>query len=189
MSTDSELIDRLRDRYIDGAFFLRLLAAARIEALSRALAEAEKQRDEALREVEDYLEPHLRSLNIESGEFRAELAGKAVEAMALSLVSTFKEGGATNYIEMSVFDRADPFQRYVVTVQKAGKLSPHEKADAAEAKLRVAVEVLRLFADYPVGSISMGEDGYVMTLAVGGQQPTFADFARARAALSSIGEV
>jgi hypothetical protein len=110
----------------DNVLTERLLAAARIEALSLALAEAEKQRDEA------------------------------DEECRLSM-TTIAEG--------------------------------RDRADALEAKLRVAVEALRPFANYPVGSIGMGEDGYVMTLAVGGQEPTFADFERARAALSSIGEV
>jgi hypothetical protein len=56
-------------------------------------------------------------------------------------------------------------------------------------KLRKVVEALRPFASYQVISIGMDLDGFVIKLVDGGQQPTFADFARARAALSSIGEV
>jgi hypothetical protein len=109
MSTDSVLTERL-------------LAAARIEALSRALAEAEKQRDEALRERSSY------------------------------------------------------------EIERDGSLA---RVKFAVAKLRVAVEALRPLAGYRVISIGMDLEGYVIKLEEGGQQPTFADFARVRGAIKA----
>jgi hypothetical protein len=69
------------------------------------------------------------------------------------------------------------------------RIHEHDRAEAAEAKLRVAAEALRPFAAYGVSSIGMDLDGYVMKLVDNAQEPTFADFDHARVALSSIGEV
>ena len=69
--------------------------------------------------------------DFEDGEFNAELTGDTVKAMAAAWVSEFKKAGAENYFEMNLHDRSEPYQRYTVTVQKVGKLSPGEKASRA----------------------------------------------------------
>ena len=107
-------------------------------AIERLLAE----RDEARKLAEEGLEPRLRELHFGREGFSAEVTGQAVEATALAIVSYFKDLGAENFVEMNLFDRDDPFQRYNVTVQKVGALSPADKCRAAEAQRDTLKEVL-----------------------------------------------
>lgn len=124
-----------------------------------AISRLVEERDEALTEVREYLEPRLQSMKFDSGNFDMELTGKTVEGIAVAFVSYFKaENGGDrpgNYLELNVFDRDEPFQRYTVTVQKVGKLSPADKeraaqarATAAEASLAEAREALKPFASH-----------------------------------------
>jgi len=101
-------------------------AAAAIERLAA-------ERDEALKAAEG-LEPRIKHMRFEDGQFDMALTGQTVEAIAVAFVSHFKSLGAENYVELNIFDRAEPFQRYTVTVQKVGALSPADKVKAAEAQ-------------------------------------------------------
>lgn len=92
--------------------------------------------------AEEGTQPLIKRMKLEDGTFDMEVTGPMVEAMAIALVGQFKEGGAKNYMEMNLFDRDEIGQRYVVTVQKAGAQSPHDKAAEAAAdaaKLREAL--------------------------------------------------
>jgi hypothetical protein len=89
------------------------------------------------REVaEKGLEPRLRRLHFEDGTFEAEYTGEVMNFIATAVVSQFKANGGENYFEMSLYDRDEPFQRYTVTVQKQGALSPAQKATKLEKALR-----------------------------------------------------
>lgn len=68
--------------------------------------------------------PLIESMKLENGHFDLSVTGPIVEAISCAFVGQFKEGGSTNYMEMSLFDRDEPFQRYTVTVQKVGANSP-----------------------------------------------------------------
>lgn len=89
--------------------------------------------------AEEGTAPLIKSMKLENGEFDMSVTGPIVEAFAIALVGQFKAGGAVNYVEMSVFDRDEPFQRYAVTVQKAGAKSPADLVNEARAE----VEALR----------------------------------------------
>lgn len=109
-------------------------------AIERLVAE----RDEALKAAEG-LEPRIKHMRFEDGQFDMALTGQTVEAIAVAFVSHFKSLGAENYVELNMFDRAEPFQRYTVTVQKVGALSPADKVKAAEArrdKLKEALQAM-----------------------------------------------
>lgn len=106
------------------------------------LAKVTAERDEALKLLDEGWEPRFHRMQFEGGEFDAELTGKSVEAIALAMVSHFKAIGAENYFELNIHDRAVPFQRYNVTLQKVGKLSPADKANAAIARAEAAESLL-----------------------------------------------
>lgn len=98
-------------------------------------AELRAERDHWKELAEKGLEPRIASMRLEDGHFDMAVTGPIVEMMAMALVGQFKEGGAKNFMEMSLFDRAEPFQRYTVTVQKVGALSPADKLSAAEKRI------------------------------------------------------
>lgn len=93
------------------------------------------ERDALQAALDDALEPRIREFHFGKEGFSAEVTGQLVERMALAFVSQFKAGGATNFYEMSIFDRDEPYQRYTVTVQKVGALTPADKLNAAEARI------------------------------------------------------
>jgi hypothetical protein len=74
-------------------------------------------------------------MRLEDGHFDMSVTGPIVEAFAVALVGQFKEGGSANYMEMSLFDRDEPFQRYTVTVQKVGAKSPADMVNEARARV------------------------------------------------------
>jgi hypothetical protein len=83
--------------------------------------------------MEDGPEVFLKSMKFENGQFDMAVTGPAMEHIAACVVGHFKALGPENYFEMSLFDREDPSERYVVTVQKVSAKSPHELRKAAEA--------------------------------------------------------
>jgi hypothetical protein len=85
---------------------------------------------------EEGMEPRIKEMRLEDGSFNLSVTGPMVEAMGIALVGQFKQGGATNFMEMSFSDRDEPYQRYIVTVQKAGAKSPADLL--SEAKARIA---------------------------------------------------
>lgn len=97
-----------------------------------ALKAITAERDHYKEIAEQGIQPVIERMCFENGRFDVEITGPMVEAMAVALVGQFKEGGATNFMEMSLYDRDEPFQRYTVTVQKAGALSPADKVRVIE---------------------------------------------------------
>ncbi|MGM4911462.1 hypothetical protein [Rhizobium sp. 768_B6_N1_8] len=81
--------------------------------------------------AEEGTAPLIKSMKLEDGHFDLSVTGPIVEAMACAFVGQFKEGGSVNYMEMSLFDRDEPFQRYTVTVQKVGAKSPADLVNEA----------------------------------------------------------
>lgn len=107
-----------------------------VERVARDTVKSLRAERDYWRELaEKGLEPRLKSMRLEDGEFNMEVVGPAVELIAIALVGNFKANKTQNYYEMTLYDRDEPYQRYVVTVQKAGALSPHDKAALAEAKV------------------------------------------------------
>lgn len=99
------------------------------------LADVKADRDHYKKLASEGLEPRLRELHYGKDGFRAEVVGPTVELLALAFVSHFKAGGAQNFVEMSIYDRDDPFQRYTLTVQKVGALSLADKLNKAQARI------------------------------------------------------
>lgn len=109
---------------------------AEVETPEQMIARLTEERDHWQQMAEEGLEPRLRRMRYESGEFEMEYTGQAAEAIALAMVGHFKAMGAVNYLEMNLFDRDSPFQRYTVTIQKVGAKSPADKVREAEARVR-----------------------------------------------------
>lgn len=84
--------------------------------------------------AEEGVTPLIKSMKLEDGHFDLSVTGPIVEAMAVAFIGQFKEGGSTNYMEMSLFDRDEPFQRYTMTVQKVGAKSPAILVNEARAE-------------------------------------------------------
>lgn len=99
------------------------------------LADVKAERDHYKKLADEGIEPRLQELHYGKEGFRAEVVGGAVEFLALAFVSHFKAGGAKNFVEMSIYDRDEPFQRYTLTVQKVGALSPADKLNQAQARI------------------------------------------------------
>lgn len=85
--------------------------------------------------AEEGTAPLIKSMKLEEGHFDLSVTGPIVEAVAVAFVGQFKEGGSTNYMEISLFDRDEPFQRYTVTVQKVGAKSPADLVNEARAEV------------------------------------------------------
>ena len=69
-------------------------------------------------------------------------------------------------------------------------LTNKKRAETAEARVKQLEAALEPIAGYVVKSIGMDLDGYVIKLAsVNAQQPTFADFERARAAIDAKAKI
>ncbi|RVO55166.1 hypothetical protein CN090_04415 [Sinorhizobium meliloti] len=85
--------------------------------------------------AEEGTAPLLKSMKLENGEFNMDITGPIVEVMACAFVGQFKAGGSVNYMEMSLFDRDEPYQRYTLTVQKVGAKSPADLVDEARARI------------------------------------------------------
>jgi hypothetical protein len=98
-------------------------------------AELRAERDHWRKLAEEGLEPRMRQIRFGDGEFSMEVLGPAVEHIAVAFISYFKANGAENYVEMNVHDRDNPFERYTLTVQKVGNLSPADKVRIAEQKV------------------------------------------------------
>lgn len=154
-------------------------AAALLAAIERLVAE----RDEARETAEKGLEPRIKHMRFGDGHFDMALTGEAVEAIALAFVSYFKSLGAENYVELNLFDRAEPFQRYTVTVQKVGALSPADKVTAAEAQRDKLKQALRPFAEAADSIDDTVPDRAEMWESPAAMETTAGDFRRARQAL------
>lgn len=75
-------------------------------------------------------------MRMASGAIDLSVTSKALEHLALVLTEHFRESGAKNYIELSLHAKTEPFESYVVTVQKRnGAKTPHELRQAAEARV------------------------------------------------------
>jgi hypothetical protein len=87
----------------------------------------------------------IRWLNTENGKIDMGLAGKAVERLALLITSWFREGGAKNYVEMTIHDVEDPAISYSFVVQKTGDgaKSAHQLRKEAEAHAQTLEDRLR----------------------------------------------
>ena len=109
-----------------------------IDALRASLAAAQQERDEAHEAYEKLAEPSLNWMRLENGQLDMAVAGAVVQHIAAAIAGWFRESGAENYVEMSLNARDEPFERYVVTVQKVGRLSPHEARVAAIARAEKA---------------------------------------------------
>lgn len=108
------------------------------DALSAKLAEAERERDEARANLERLRDPLLKSFRFEDGKFDMAVTGPIVQHMAAIFVAHFKAMGTENYLELSFFERDEPYHRYTVTVQKvSGAKSAHELRAEAESRLSV----------------------------------------------------
>jgi hypothetical protein len=101
------------------------------DTIERLVAERDHWKEVA----EQGLEPRMRRMRFESGEFEMEYTGQVAETIALAMVGHFKAMGAVNYVEMNVHDREEPFRRYTVTIQKVGAKSPADKVAEAEARV------------------------------------------------------
>jgi hypothetical protein len=105
-------------------------------ATTQKKAELKAERDHYKKLAEEGMEPRIKEMRFEDGSFNLSVTGPMVEAMAMTLVGQFIEGGATNFMEMTVFDRfVNPGDRYIVTVQKAGAKSPADLLREAKEKI------------------------------------------------------
>lgn len=126
-------IDRLR-LFADDPYafeFGQLAASCAVDEIDDIIAE----RDHYKKIAEEGTAPLLKSMRIENGEFNMDITGPIVEVMAMAFVGQFKAGGSVNYMEMSLFDRDEPYQRYTLTVQKVGAKSPADLANEARARV------------------------------------------------------
>jgi hypothetical protein len=98
----------------------------------------------------------IRWLNIENGKIDMALAGKAVERLALLITSWYREGGAKNYVEMTIHDVEDPAISYSFIVQKTGdgaksahqlRKDAEERAEALQARLDEKSKLLEARSD------------------------------------------
>lgn len=105
------------------------------ETLEEQIERLTAERDHWKEIAEQGLEPRMRRMRFESGEFEMEYTGQVAETIALAMVGHFKASGAVNYLEMNIHDREEPFRRYTVTIQKVGAKSPAEKVNEAEARV------------------------------------------------------
>lgn len=109
------------------------------EAAAFILSQAETIA-ELMKAIDDLSEPAIKSFKMENGAFDIALTGPVVERIAVAMVGHFKATGAENYVEMSLYDREAPYQRYCVTVQKVGAKSPHDLLREAESALAHATK-------------------------------------------------
>jgi hypothetical protein len=98
-------------------------------------AQLRAERDHYKKFAEAGVGPIIKSMRLENGKFDLEVTGPIVEMISVAFVGQFKAGGATNFMEMSLYDRDEPYQRYILTVQKAGAKSPADKLRDAEARI------------------------------------------------------
>lgn len=109
------------------------------------LASLVAERDAAVAELERVLDPEMKDLRLANGGIDMAVAGPMVERLAVAMTGWFRQSGAENYVEMGLNARTEPFERYCVTVQKYGALSPHQLRKAAEDRASAAEsEITRL---------------------------------------------
>ena len=119
---------------------LRSRLAAAESALSSEREAHEKtklERDEAKDQI-----LALKELHAVEGRIDAKCAGEGVKALALGLAEFVKDLGAENYVEMQLMT-PDGKERFTVTVQRVGKVTPHEARLAAESRAERLTEALR----------------------------------------------
>lgn len=100
--------------------------------------------------ITDLTDPTLKSMRLENGKFDMAMGGKVVERLALMMTEWFREGGAKNYVEMTLNARDEPFESYLFYVQKRGDgaLTPAEQAEELKAEIaRYAAHVVDLQAE------------------------------------------
>lgn len=110
-------------------------------------AEPRAERDHYKRLAEEGIMPRIKGMRFENGECNMEVVGPITEYIATAFICQFKAGGAENFMEMNFYDRDEPFQRYILTVQKVGAKSPADKLKEANAKLAMLVRALKPFAE------------------------------------------
>lgn len=142
-------------------------------------AELRAERDHYKQLAEEGLMPRIKDMRLENGEFNMSIIGPITEYIATAFVGQFKAGGAVNFMEMNLYDRDEPFQRYTLTVQKVGANSPADKLRDAEAKIELLVKALQPFAD--------AADGRKRKDALGAVAFSQDYLIRARAALAKAG--
>nr|WP_254803842.1 hypothetical protein [Methylobacterium sp.] len=99
---------------------------------SSPLASIVAERDAALAKLERGLDPEMKDLRLPNGGIDMAVAGPMVERLGVGMTCWFWQSGAVNYVEMGLNARTEPFDRYCVTVQKYGPLSPHRLRQATE---------------------------------------------------------
>ena len=104
--------------------------------LREQLVQMTEERDHYRKVAESGLDLVLERMSFDrSAGFDAEFTGEVARAISLSMVSHFKAMGAANFLEMTVTDVEEPFQRYTVTIQKVGALSPAEVLREARGRI------------------------------------------------------
>jgi hypothetical protein len=136
-------------QYLDVANQLRQLYASH-PICQNAAAEIEALR----KHIDDLLDPTLKSMRLENGQFNMEMAGEVVKRLAKVMTTWFRESGAKNYVEMSLNATDEPFESYLFYVQKRGDgaLTPAEKAKQLEeenACLRAALAQPCVYCSLP----------------------------------------
>lgn len=99
-----------------------------VRSLVEEIASLQAQVDHWRTLAEEGTEPLLKSMKFENGQFDMAVTGPIMDVIAMGIVGQFKATGCVNYNELNLYDRDEPFQRYTVTVQKVGAMSPAEKA-------------------------------------------------------------
>jgi hypothetical protein len=118
-----------------------------VKPTTQTKAELRAERDGWKKLAEEGLDPTLADLRLEGGALSMALAGPVVERIAVLFVEYFRGLVASNYIEFNIHDRREPFQRYTLTMQKVGALSPADKVGVArEALKRIANADRSMFA-------------------------------------------
>ncbi|MGU9981534.1 ead/Ea22-like family protein [Phreatobacter sp. HK31-P] len=125
-------------------------ARGEIAKLRAMLKTTETARDEAMADLRRATDPTLQHMHLENGRLDMAVAGPVVERMSLVFVEWFRETGARNNIEMSFSAKSEPFERYIVTVQKVLAKTPAEQRKEAEKRAEAAEAALaRLTAPSP----------------------------------------
>lgn len=89
--------------------------------------ELEKALEEANSEIEylkKLLEPQVRDMSIQNGEFNMELTGNVIKNFALALSEYFLALGAENYVNVNLHDQEGA--EYIFSFQKASGKTPHQ---------------------------------------------------------------
>jgi hypothetical protein len=85
----------------------------------------------------DRVRAELESLNFADGRMDVLMKHPSMQIIAAEVGKFFADMGASNYVEMTMFDVAT-MQTYALVIQKVGRPTPHE----VNAQLREALETI-----------------------------------------------